>query len=388
MSFLAPGFLNAAIAAALGIVALHFIVTRRPRSLPFPTARFVPDLPATARSRSVRLSDLLLLFVRVLTVLFAGAAFARPVLTPRRERIARVIVADVSGSVAHVAEVRDSVRAQFRQGDAIVVFDTTARRVAEPDSVAPRTASSAAGSLSVGMVAALRAGSAIRSGADSIELVIISPALTSETDRATRSIRSQWAGRGRLIRVMAAARRAPDETVADSESNSPSPRFTVRRNRIDTVGAVVAGDDVVVGQFERRWRYPADSLVNARVIARWVDGEPAAIDRTISQIQAGSCRRSSTIVFDSTGDFLLRPDVARFRSALSAACATPDGSWNPAIAQTIEGSGRLAAAAEFAPPAGVNSPLARWLGIAALLLALVEIAFRRTRATKPAGATP
>lgn len=375
MSFLAPGFLTAAIAAAFGVVALHLIVTRRPRSVPFPTARFVPDLPATSRSRSLRMSDLLLLLVRVLTVLLAGAAFARPVVTPHRARIARVILADVSGAVARVAEVRDSVRAQLRKGDALVVFDTTARLTAAPDSIGSRSPVAATGSLSAGIVAALHAGSMIRAGADSMELVIVSPALTGEMDHATPMIRKLWVGRARLIRVTAAAADSQRAPYTEDAIATAAPQFTVRRNRIDTVGAVVAGDDVVIGRFERRWRYPADSLVKARVTARWVDGEPAAI----SLIQSESCQRSSAIVFDSAGDLRLRPNVSRLRSALSAPCTTNAGVWNADIAHSLEGSGRLAAAADFAPPGDVDSPLARWFGIAALLLAVFEMILRRSR---------
>ncbi|MEP6905130.1 MAG: BatA domain-containing protein, partial [Gemmatimonadales bacterium] len=72
MTFLAPAFLWGAIAVAAGIVALHFIVTRQPRASVLPTARFVPDSPATAIVRDARPSDLLLMLLRVLVVLAAG----------------------------------------------------------------------------------------------------------------------------------------------------------------------------------------------------------------------------------------------------------------------------------------------------------------------------
>ncbi|HWG33710.1 MAG TPA: BatA domain-containing protein, partial [Gemmatimonadaceae bacterium] len=190
MSFLAPGFLIAAAGAALGVVALHFIVTRRPRAVAFPTARFVPDVPVTARARSVQLSDLLLLAIRVLIILLAGAALARPIFPPERERVVRVIAADVSGSVQNVAETRDSVRALFRPGDAVVLFDTATWPVETPDSVRARAGVASNGSLSAGLIGALRAGSRVREGADSVELLVVSPATLAERDRATAAIRA------------------------------------------------------------------------------------------------------------------------------------------------------------------------------------------------------
>ena len=374
MSFIAPGFLTAAIAAAIGIVALHLIVTLRARSVAFPTARFAPDVASSSRSRSLRLSDLLLLLVRVLTVLAVGAALARPVLTPRRERVARVILADVSGAVARIADVRDSVRAQYRQGDELVAFDTTARLLATPDSIGTQSLVAAPGSVSAALVAALHAGSRMRSGADSIELVLVSPALTNEMDRATRTIRNLWAGRARLIRVAAATPDSLRVPLTDSTIALAVPRFAVRRNRIDTVDAVVAGKDVVVGRFERRWRYPADSLVSARVTARWVDGDPAAI----RLVRAGGCERSSAIVFDSAGDMLLRPGVVRIRAALATSCIVDSGAWSADVAHAIEGSGRLATVTDFAAPGDVDAPLARWFAMAALLLAIAEMILRRS----------
>ena len=100
MTFLAPEFLYAALAVAAGIVALHFIVTRQPRAAILPTARFVPDTPATTIARARYPSDLLLMLLRVLVILAAGAGMAKPVLTSRREAQARVILADVSRSTS------------------------------------------------------------------------------------------------------------------------------------------------------------------------------------------------------------------------------------------------------------------------------------------------
>ena len=375
MSFLAPGFLVAAVAAACGVVALHFIVTRRPRSVAFPTARFVPDVPIAARSRSMQLSDLLLLAVRVLTILLGGAALARPVFPPYRERTVRVIAADVSGSAASVAEVRDSVRTLFRAGDAVVVFDTAARPVGSPDSVVAGLGATSSGSLSAGLVAALRAGSSVRDGADSIELVVVSPISRGERDRATNVIRAEWPGRARLVRVTEAPTVSSSPPPAFDFLSVSRPAFSVTRTRIDTVGAVVAQGNVIVAPFERRWRFTADSLRRARVIARWVDGEPAAIERD----SAATCARSIAVPMDSTGDMLLRPNVIRFRAALAAPCQHVETVQDPTLEKMMAGAGSLARTAQFPPASDIDSPLARWLAGIAIALAIAEMVLRRTR---------
>lgn len=375
MTFLAPGFLLAAVATACGVVALHFIVTRRPRSVPFPTARFVPDAPVAARQRVLRLSDLLLLTLRVLAIMLVGLALARPVLTPAREKIVRVIVVDVSGAVADIAEVRDSARALLRPGDELIAFDTSAWAVRSVDSLSNRGGLRYAGSLSAGMVAALRSGQRVRAGADSIELVVVSPFAIAERDRATAMIRKQWPGRARLVRVRAAPPDSSSRGAADVVFlGSVRPEFAVRRNRVDTVGAVIADGNVVVGAFERRWRFTDDSLRNAIVLARWVDGDVAAIERDTGE----ACRRSILIPLDSTGDMLLRPGFVKMRASLSRPCqralSTPDA----ALASIISGgSGKLANTADFPAAIDSASPVSRWLIALAIILAIMEMLFRR-----------
>jgi hypothetical protein len=377
MSFMAPGFLTAAVVAALGVIALHFIVTRRARSTVLPTARFVPDVPIAAKTRSIQFSDLLLLAVRVLVILLAGAALAKPVFPPHRERTARVIVADVSGSSASLAEVRDSVRGLFRSGDALVAFDTAAQLVAGPDSIIMRASPASPGSLSAGLVAALRAGTRVRDGSDSVELVIVSPVTAAERDRATHVIRARWPGRARLVRVAPAAAPAtsslPVQEVRFASASRPA--FSVARQHIDTVGAVIADGNVLVAPFERRWRFTAESLSHARVVARWVDGEAAAIERD----SASTCTQSVAVPVDSSGDMLLRPGFIRFKASLSASCQHLVSAPDTSLARMLAGSGHIALSAQFLPAPDIESPLARWLAALAIVLAIVEMVMRRPR---------
>src|SRR5439155_12915772 len=123
----APGFLYASLAVAAAIVALHFIVTRQPHAAILPTARFVPDTPATTVASARRPSDLLPMLLRLLVVLAAGAGLAKPVLTPSRGAEARVILVDVSRSVSDPRAIRDTARALWRPQDAIVLFDSSTR---------------------------------------------------------------------------------------------------------------------------------------------------------------------------------------------------------------------------------------------------------------------
>src|SRR6185437_15892071 len=110
LTFLFPGFLFAAGAIALGVVALHFLVTRQPKSETLPTVRFVPDLAVRSTAIAIRPSDLWLLLLRVLMVLLIGAAFAQPQITPRHRTIARLVLVDASPDVGNIAELVDSAQ--------------------------------------------------------------------------------------------------------------------------------------------------------------------------------------------------------------------------------------------------------------------------------------
>ena len=201
MTLLAPAFLWVAVAAAAGIVALHFIVTRQPRASILPTARFVPDSPATAIVRDARPADLLLMLLRVLIVLAAGTALAKPVFKANRQATGRVFLIDASRSISDVREAADSVRALYRNGDAVVVFDSAARGLGSSprDSLSALRKSDATGSLSSALIVALRQGSALRDRVDSVELVMVSPTACRGTRRSDR-FDSQAMARSRQAR--------------------------------------------------------------------------------------------------------------------------------------------------------------------------------------------
>ena len=127
MSFGAPVWLGVGAAAALVVVALHFLARQRPRAAPFPTARFIPERVARAPSRALRPSDLLLLALRASALVLLGAAFARPAWEPSRSGRLRVVAADRSRAVRDAAEVRDSAMALLDERSRLVLFDSAAR---------------------------------------------------------------------------------------------------------------------------------------------------------------------------------------------------------------------------------------------------------------------
>ena len=418
MTFLAPGFFYASLAVAAVVTGLHFIVTRQPRAAFLPTARFVPDMPAIATARATRPSDLFLLLLRILLVLAAGAGLAKPVIKPSRSAHARVILADVSRSVDDAGALRDSVRAVYRDGDVIVAFDSATSVVENIDSLLVLEPSQARGNLSAALVAAMRAGSSLRERADSIELVVVSPLSADEVDAATDSARSLWPGRAKVIVAGLGPTNVPENTESVSirasaadplaitvgrvaRTNGGSivrdgstsisggsavihwpaaarpPRAAVRPGR-DTLGGVIAGDVVVISAFERRWSYPPDSIRGAEVVARWIDGEPAALEWT----SESGCSRSVGVPVNPVGDLVIRSDFTRLVAHLAQPCIggrrlVPV---DQTVLQMLQRAGGLAPREAFLPRGDASSWLAPWLLGLALILSVVEIFARRRRA--------
>ena len=425
MTFLAPGFFFASLAVAAAVVALHFIVTRQPRAGILPTARFVPDLPATATARATRPSDIPLMLLRVFLVLAVGAGLAKPVLRPSRGAEARVILVDVSRASRDSTAIRDSARALFRNHDALIAFDSSARIVkgANPDSIGSLHFSRAQGNLSAALVAAMHAASVVRENADSLELVIVSPIAAHELDAATSEIRKLWKGRARIVQagwmtfntpddvrieVRAAAgdpiqvpvsRLAGDSSATaiimraglDEASGSRAvvhwpvndrPIGAIARASRDTIGGVASGDALVVASFERRWSFPSDSIRGAEIVARWIDGEPAAIEK-----QNGSgCVRSVAVNVPATGDLVLQAGFQRFVAALARDCYD-NAFFAPASEEAVTslaGAGALALRETFKPRGDARSTIAPWLIALAIAAAVAEMWLRRMRKTSAA----
>lgn len=423
MTFLAPLFLFLGIGVASVAVALHFIVTRQPPSSPLPTARFVPEGSVRVTTVSSP-TDLWLLLLRVLLALVIGAAFARPILIPKRRPVARVVLADVSRSVGSIDSVRSAARRLLSEGDVLVVFDSTVRVVEHgaADSAAELQRSERQGRLSAALIAAFRSAAHIRTAADSIELTIISPFRAAESDGATLEIRKLWPGRINLVQVAAASdsvvpaagflvrsaqsdpvrlaatvgRPVPMNTTvrivrgaatAEDSTWVASGRYTlvrwpaegappgwVTRPKVDTVDAVTAEQTALVVPLARQYRLDPTARP-ARVAARWVDGEPAAVEHVVGP----GCIRDVAIPVPSKGDIMLRPSFGRLLETLGAPCAATSGGPGQAakVLEVMAGTGPLVAAAMIRPPDTITTPLVPWLLALALVLALAELLVRR-----------
>jgi hypothetical protein len=415
MTWLVPSALAIAGAAALIAGALHLIARSRPVAEVLPTARFIPLRAVHARTRSIAPSDLLLLLLRLAAIGSIGVAVAGPVIARARGRVARVVVVDRSRDVGDLAELRDTLRRLVPGTERLIAFDSTARVVAT-SALDSLSLSSAPGSLSAALAAAIRAAASVATQTDSVELVVVSPFAAEEVDAATGRIRRTWPGRVRLVAVGGA--RATDSaahlessvgvddpvvaglslgaasgpgravrlvrgrmTSADSAWARDSGHVLVhwpaadsdavwrRRATIDAIGGVTSPTGTLVGRFPRAW-----SLAG-RAIARWADGEPAAIETRTG----GGCVRDVGLLFDPVSDVTLRGPFRRFAAALLEPCGgarSPRRLDDSTLAQ-LAGTGHLAAADVLGVGQIGSSAWTPWLLIVGALLLLVELAARR-----------
>lgn len=411
MSWLFPSALAIAGIAALAAIALHFIARSRPLAEPLPTARFIPARPIHARTRSLALTDVLLLLLRIAAIAMMGAAVAAPI-GPARGRVARIVVADRSRDVASIAEVRDSVRAALRTGDVLVAFDT----IAGLTTAASLNRTAARGSLSAALAAAIRAAASLAERADSVELVLVSPVASDERDSATMRIRESWPGRVRVARVAPAAsssetrvevRAEPNDAVAaglalsgvvgndanvrvvrgrpssaDSAWASSAGHALVHwpasaadaawpgRANIDAIGGVASSTGTLVSRFPRLW------TLTGTTVARWADGEPAAVE----QPTGDGCIRDVGVLLDDASDVALRTPFRAFARALLAPCGGVRDTrpLDDSAVRSLAGSGRLAPAATFRAGVTTSSRWTPWLLLVSALLLLTELAVRRS----------
>lgn len=420
MTWLAPGFLAAGALAALAVVALHLIALQRPRRYLLPTARFVPAASARAAALTSRPSDWLLLALRALALLVLAAAFARPVVEPERRPLRQLIVVDRTDAAADTAALRDSSLAHFVPGDVVILVDSVARPVAAPAADSLRTLALARtpASLAAGLVAARRAAAALADSTDSLRIVVVSPFAREAMDAALPAVRAGWPGALRLVRVAARVDTATatpvalggvadDDAVAAGVHRAgivaphgvrilraaPSaadsawageggllvvwavtkPAGWTDRAAVDSVGALVAGAATVVAPFTRPWTAPAIPP-GGRVAARWVDGEPAAVDEPLG----AGCVRTVGVPLDARGDLTLRPAFGSLLLALVSPCggARDLAPLSASALDSLRGGGDPAVAVAALRRPDTRTPLVPWLLALSLLLLAAEWAVR------------
>ena len=221
MTWLLPWALGAAAAAALAAGVLHLLARDRPPRWLLPTARFVAAGHARATRRTMTPRDRLLLALRVLALLLAGAAFAGPVLHPEGGSVARVVVLDRTQPASRAAAL-DSARARVGAGDRLVLVDSFVgmvapgreRQVLDSLAWADSAMVEAAGiggappqstpaweppTMSAALVAAVRAAASVAPSTDSVGLTIVAAA--PRRDAALVSVRALWPGRADVVTI-------------------------------------------------------------------------------------------------------------------------------------------------------------------------------------------
>jgi hypothetical protein len=440
VTFLSPWALWAAGAVSAAVIALHILASKNPRVTPLPTTRFVPDVPLRATARAMRLSDVLLMLVRVAAVMLVGVAVARPELTRGRRAVGRVVLVDASRALGSRSEVADSAARILARGDVLIAFDSGARAIRGGSASALRAALADSntkaphGSLSTALVAAMRASSSLRADADSVEIVLVSPLAAEEWDAATAAIRAVWPGRVRLVRVAAAkpivaaatrievvnaslddpvrataslragvvtsAARSAENPVARIDRGSPVASDTewardrahtlVRwpatfdstgwhtRARADTTGALLVGEGDAAAVVVSPFARRVDPA-EGRIIARWADGAAAATERTLG----AGCVRDVAIPIASAGDLALRESTRRLVAALSSPCGgvVRYASASDSALVQLRGAGPLVATRALERRTAPPGHLATWLLATALALLLIEPLLRRQRAS-------
>ena len=396
MTFAAPIWLALAGAAALGVLLAHLFSPSVPARDRLPTTRFIPQDAPLAVLRTNRLSDWLLLLLRLAVCALMGFALAGAHVP--RKAPARVTIVDASRAIGNVADLRDSARAHA--GDVTIVVDSAARRV-DNEAIGNLPQAETRGTLSAGLVAAHRALQGFGEGRGDAQLVIVSPFVREEFDSATTQLLARWEGPVSLVRVSAAQSRATHRVDVRAEGDDPvaaalamSPRSVSQRVRLvrtvpaardsawardsagvlvlwpaalaaggnaDTAGAVVAGDAVVVARFAR-----AEIPTEGRVVARWNDGKPAATEIAFDL----GCIRNVAVPVDGIGDLALRASFVEFAHAMVEPC----GGARDFARVELPSYAPVSSAPQV--PAG-REPL--WFALAALGVLLIEQALRERR---------
>jgi hypothetical protein len=211
-----------------------------------------------------------------------------------------------------------------------------------------------------------------------VELVLVSPLVAGSRDAATLGVRALWPGRIRLARTDAApARDRATQPVEVEWADSARSALWAPRSSPDTVAGVHTDAATLIAPFERRWRLSSET---GSVTGRWLDGEPAVVER----IADGRCTRSVGFSLPAEGDATLRPEFVRFARSLTAPCGERPSvaPLSPSVVRSLTGPDHLAPGSAFPPERVRVTPLAPWLLAGALVLLLLELVARRLLARR------
>ncbi|MEO8201792.1 MAG: hypothetical protein ABI679_14780, partial [Gemmatimonadota bacterium] len=262
-------------------------------------------------------------------------------------------------------------------------------------------------------LAALRALPSLREKGDSATIAIASPLDAEEWDEATLRIRALWPGGIQLLigpserrpavtdlatmfdpadplgatfglieeRDRAGARLLR-ETPTQGDSTWARSGGTIvfwpkaapsewARSSPDTISGVVSGPVAVVAPFVRSTSPP-----RGEVVARWIDGAPAA-----TQVALGSgCLRSVGIPIVDIGDFPIRSNVVALLRKLMEPCGFPGGHpVSPAQLDSLRGTAPFRSGHVLASSLPRQVPANAWFLVIAGALLLIEMVARRRR---------
>lgn len=294
MSFALPWIFAIGVATAAGVVALHLLSTRRPPERPLPTARFVPESDLRAVSRTSRPTDLLLLALRVLAVLAIAAAFAQPVPDAPGPALRRVVALEWTTALSDVEAARSGAQALLGDGDALVVFDTSARVVnaAELATLAGPTVRGAA--LSPMLVAVRDAAATIARGADSLAVTVLSAMPAEAWDDATMALRATWPGRIAIERLDAMADAVAPPAVQVLPADAEDPIAAAVAMLVEARGAAVRAGDARAASAPRRIRRGAVLAEDSSWLARTPGGVLLIWPREADAAPRADAARDST----------------------------------------------------------------------------------------------
>lgn len=373
LTFSAPAFLLAGALAALVPLALHLIRRRPPARAPLPTQRFLTPDPRTS-VRVSRPTDVLLLALRMLLLVLAGAAFSRPVWHPKAEGTSEIVLLDRGAAMTSGDGWRQAVaaaRQRLLSADgsprgALVLVDTAAivvpRRHVTPalfDSLASASPSAATSRYAAALRAIPATARDLR-GADSLRVTLVTrPTWGGWSDGIAPLRRAVWPGAIGLVALPAAP--AADSASPDS---------------VDAGHAIVLAADG-----DANTQYPVAALgslgwdVETRTPLQPL-GDSADLILVTTRLDAGqsrtvadAARRGATVVMDANGDVsvadltLWRGDASAVDDTLGGTIRFADGLAVPGavsrVAGTLARDAAMIAAWDDGRPAAVARRLDR-----------------------------
>lgn len=394
MTFATPWLFGAAVAASLLVGVLHLLSVRQPPVLALPTARFATRGDARAVARRPRPNDLLLLILRVLALLAAGAALAGMQLDAGGARTVRLVMVDSAVATDSSWRAR-----QLRAVEAFIASAARGEGAVEQQlhPVAGLARDPARAVVRATQVAATLA--ADRPALERVELLVVMPDRV-ETLEGWAAWRTQWPGAitvqraasvGQSVEASVGTNSGASPSVVASVMNdaamvamtslfgptAPDPRVTIVwpqdgapagwavRPVPDTVSAVAARGQALVGPFVRVADAPPDRAKTRRAIAWWSDGAAAAVEERVGD----RCLRTVGIRVPAASDLLLSAPAEGLLRALRAPCGMR-GLRTDSLRSDDTGRGHAAAAAFRAGGAPRAGTLPVWLGPILLLFAL------------------